>query len=172
MGKLHHFLVVFLLHSELRWCYIVILTIMSLFKMFTLPWGILLRGMGLPSAIPSGLEIPTGRGRRSLNRRIAGLTPSAASSCARLRPKTKHSVWKESFLSWLKEQHVWAIISNFHFWGKTNCHFKGHLLFSGLDFSELCFIFVTFLINFRGLFLSLQSGPFHSPSEARDITCN
>ena len=111
------------------------------FKMFTLPWGILLRGMGLPSAIPSGLEIPTGRGRRSLNRRIAGLTPSAASSCARLRPKTKHSVWKDLFLSWFKEQHVWAIISNFRFWGKMYCHFQVQLLFFGLDFSELCFIF-------------------------------
>ena len=56
-----------------------------------LPWGILLRGMGLPSAIPSGLETPRGRGRRSLNRRMAGL-PSTASSCAKLRPKTKHKV--------------------------------------------------------------------------------
>ena len=92
-GKLHHFLVVFRCGN---WCspdhYVII-------QMFTLPWGILLRGMGLPSAIPSGFEIPTGRGRRSLNRRIAGL-PSAVSSCARLRPKTKHSVWKNIFTFW------------------------------------------------------------------------
>ena len=56
-----------------------------------LPWGILLSGMGLPSAIPSGLDTARGRGRRSLNRRMAGLA-SAASSWAKLRPKTKHKV--------------------------------------------------------------------------------
>ena len=92
MGKLHHFLVVFRCGN---WCYRCSPDHYVIIQMFTLPWGILLRGMGLPSAIPSGFEIPTGRGRRSLNRRIAGL-PSAVSSCARLRPKTKHSVWKNN----------------------------------------------------------------------------
>ena len=96
MGKLHHFLVVFRCGN---WCYRCSPDHYVIIQMFTLPWGILLRGMGLPSAIPSGFEIPTGRGRRSLNRRIAGL-PSAVSSCARLRPKTKHSVWKNIYTFW------------------------------------------------------------------------
>ena len=73
-----------------------------------LPCGILRRGMGLPSAIPSGSEIAgTGLGLRSLNL----LTPPLAlttSSCPRLSPITQKRIkaWrnkKKDLLNWSLE---------------------------------------------------------------------